>query len=40
MPSLLFIVFALQLTIHIINSVGAAAVNELVQNYPLDSPFT
>jgi hypothetical protein len=33
MPSLLLIVFALQLVIHIINSIGAAAVNELVRSH-------
>ena len=31
MPSLLFVVFFLQLIIHIINSVGAAAINDLVR---------
>jgi len=30
MPSLLLLVFALQITIHVINSVGATAVNELL----------
>jgi hypothetical protein len=34
MPSLLLIVFVLQLAIHIINSAGAAAVNELVSLSP------
>lgn len=32
MPSLLFVVFLVQLAIHLVNSVGAATVNSLVRN--------
>ena len=38
MPSLLLVVFTLQLLLHIINTVGANTINELVR--PLPHPST
>jgi hypothetical protein len=34
MPSLLVTVFILQLAIHLVNTIGASAVNTLVRQYP------
>jgi hypothetical protein len=38
MPSLLLVVFALQFLLHIINTVGANTVNELVSPAPTRCP--
>jgi hypothetical protein len=34
MPSLLLVVFVLQLALHLINTVGASTVDELVRTFP------
>ena len=37
MPSILLPIFLLQLTIHLINTIGAAAINDLVRKGPAPS---
>jgi hypothetical protein len=41
MPSILLTVFILQLIIHIVNTIGASTINNLVRNaaYPLPPGF-
>lgn len=38
MPSLLVIIFVLEVVSHLVNSIGAATINSLVSIFPL-SPF-
>jgi hypothetical protein len=34
MPTLLLTIFLIQLSVHLINTIGASAINELVRPYP------